>query len=274
MKVITNKKQLIFIIIIASVILFGTYLIGTGFVKRSDVSLFDYKVSEDGTELTMEVHAMSSAGYIRGFKEFNHRNPNILVFYSTFGGFNSTLGAKDTFTLKLSPDMTELYFYKANNNSVDLVLRKEEKTGQWKRPNDIVDIVEEVNYIQEIENPNWGITFEVDEISPTGLYVLCTQSGGAPTGELHTGSRFVVEKWTEKNGWQEPDWIPQKYPVAWTDEAWGIPKDKTIVWYIDWDIVYGKLPAGKYRIGKKVTDFRDTGDYDIAMIYAEFEIKE
>ena len=135
------------------------------------------------------------------------------IFYSSFGGFNSTLGAKDTFTLKLSPDMT-------------------------------------------------------------GLYVLCTQSGGAPTGELHTGSRFVVEKWTEKHGWQEPDWIPQKYPVAWTDEAWGIPKDKTIVWYIDWDIVYGKLPAGKYRIGKKVTDFRDTGDYDIAMIYAEFEIKE
>lgn len=154
MKVITNKKQLIFIIIIALVILFGTYLIGTGFVKRSDVSLFDYKVSEDGTELTMEVHAMSSAGYIRGFKEFNHRNPNILVFYSTFGGFNSMLGAKDTFTLKLSPDMTELYFYKANNNSVDLVLRKEEKTGQWKRPNDIVDIVEEVNDIQKIENPN------------------------------------------------------------------------------------------------------------------------
>lgn len=274
MKVITNKKQLIFIIIIALVILFGTYLIGTGFVKRSDVSLFDYKVSEDGTELTMEVHAMSSAGYIRGFKEFNHRNPNILVFYSTFGGFNSTLGAKDTFTLKLSPDMTELYFYKANNNSVDLVLRKEEKTGQWKRPNDIVDIVEEVNDIQEIENPNWGITFEVDEISATGLYLLCTQSGGEPTGELCTGSRFVVEKLTEKYGWQEVEEIPQKYPSVWTDEAWGIPKDETIVWRIDWDIVYGKLPAGKYRVGKKVTNSRNTGDYDIAMIYAEFEIKE
>ena len=274
MKVITNKKQLIFIIIIALVILFGTYLIGTGFVKRSDVSLFDYKVSEDGTELTMEVHAMSSAGYIRGFKEFNHRNPNILVFYSTFGGFNSTLGAKDTFTLNLSPDMTELYFYKANNNSVDLVLRKEEKTGQWKRPNDIVDIVEEVNDIQEIENPNWGITFEVDEINATGLYLLCTQSGGEPTGELCTGERFVVEKLTEKYGWQEVEEIPQKYPSAWTDEAWGIPKDETIVWRIDWDIVYGKLPAGKYRVGKKVTNSRNTGDYDIAMIYAEFEIKE
>lgn len=274
MKVITNKKQLIFIIIITLVILFGAYLIGTGFVKRSDVSLFDYKVSEDGTELTMEVHAMSSAGYIRGFKEFNHRNPNILVFYSTFGGFNSTLGSKDTFTLKLSPDMTELYFYKANNNSVDLVLRKEEKTGQWKRPNDIVDIVEEVNDIQEIENPNWGITFEVDEISATGLYLLCTQSGGEPTGELRTGERFVVEKLTEKYVWQEVEEIPQKYPSVWTDEAWGIPKDETIVWRIDWDIVYGKLPAGKYRVGKKVTNSRNTGDYDIAMIYAEFEIKE
>lgn len=65
----------------------------------------------------------------------------------------------------------------------------------------------------------------------------------------------------------EREEIPQKYPVVLTDKAWGIPENETVIWRIDWDIVYGKLPAGKYRVGKTVTDFRDTGDYDIAMFY-------
>ena len=111
-------------------------------------------------------------------------------------------------------------------------------------------------------------------MTPTGLYILCTQSGGNPTGELHTGSYYILEKWSETYGWLEADWIPQKYPVAWTEEAWGIPKEDTVVWYIDWESAHGKLTEGHYRIGKEITDFRETGDYDKAMYYAEFEIEQ
>lgn len=31
-------------------------------------------------------------------------------------------------------------------------------------------------------------------------------------------------------------------------------------------------PAGKYRIGKEIMDFRSTGDYDTNTYYANFEV--
>ncbi len=43
-------------------------------------------------------------------------------------------------------------------------------------------------------------------------------------------------------------------------------------WDVNWEWLYGVLAEGKYRIGKEITDFRDTGDYDSAIYYAEFEI--
>lgn len=46
--------------------------------------------------------------------------------------------------------------------------------------------------------------------------------------------------------------------------------DGTIEVETNWEETYGELPAGIYRIGKEVTDFRGTGDYDKEMLCAEF----
>lgn len=124
--------------------------------------------------------------------------------------------------------------------------------------------------LMEIEEI-WGIILSVKDITPMGL--TCTQTGGEPTGELQTGSWYILEKWTQKNGWKEVEWQPQKYDVAWTDEAWIIPKEDTAEWDVDWEWLYGKLSAGSYRIGKSIMDFRETGDYDTQIYYAEFEIQ-
>ena len=43
-------------------------------------------------------------------------------------------------------------------------------------------------------------------------------------------------------------------------------------WEVNWGGRYGTLPVGKYRIGKIITDFRQSGDFDNATYYAEFEI--
>lgn len=147
----------------------------------------------------------------------------------------------------------------------------------WVDPNG--EIVTEGAEIVEIkhypeEKPDWGLTFEVDEVSKRGLYLLCNQSNGEAKGELCTGSYYIIEKWSEEFGWQEAEWIPQKYPVAWSDEAWGIQKNDVTVWRVDWDNLYGELSAGKYRIGKKVIECSDTGDYNFATFYAEFLIEE
>ena len=90
-------------------------------------------------------------------------------------------------------------------------------------------------------------------------------------GELQTGSRFILGKWDEENGWQE---MPIKCEVAWTSEAYFIPKDETTEFEISWEWLYGKLPAGRYIVGKEIMDFRETGDYDTHICYAEFEITE
>ena len=122
-----------------------------------------------------------------------------------------------------------------------------------------------------IFDETWGITLTAEDITSTGVTIRCTQSGGEPTGKLQTGSWYILENWTRENGWQE---APCFAEVAWTEEAWLIPKDDTCEWKVNWEWLYGVLPSGKYRIGKSIMDFRGTGDYDTAIYYAEFEIKK
>ena len=122
-----------------------------------------------------------------------------------------------------------------------------------------------------VENEEkWGVTLEVENVTPSGATLKCIQSGGEATGELETGSWFIIEKWSKETGWQE---APCFCEPGWTEEAWLIIKDDISDWEVDWEWLYGELPAGKYRIGKEIMDFRRTGDYDKQMYYAEFIIE-
>ena len=118
----------------------------------------------------------------------------------------------------------------------------------------------------------WGLTFTAKDVTPTGCTVVFTQSGGNPTGEeMFTGTYSIVERY--KNGeWGEVEWLPQEYDVAWAAVALIINENDSTEFNEGWGTIYGVLPAGKYRIGKKVTDFRKAGDYDEKMYYAYFEI--
>ena len=127
--------KVIAVIVLAIIILIGAFLIRCGFVKRTDVALMDYFVSEDGTELTLQTAVTSSIGYTRDFIDNGGGvKPHYLTFYSTFGGINSSWGAKNTFVLELAPEDTEIYFSRPDKG-YELVLQKDEATGQWRRPN-------------------------------------------------------------------------------------------------------------------------------------------
>ena len=95
---------------------------------------------------------------------------------------------------------------------------------------------------------DWGITLKAKNVTPTGLTIECEQSGGENVAELQTGSDYIIQ--TQKDG----EWLNVEYllDVIWTLEAWGIPKDSTITWNVKWEGLYGKLPAGTYRIGKEI----------------------
>ncbi len=117
----------------------------------------------------------------------------------------------------------------------------------------------------------WGVTLIAQDVTPVGMKLLIKQEGGEPTGELQTGDFFVVE---QKDG---EEW--QKYPTnplidyAWHQVAYMIKKNDTTEFEVEWKWLYDELPAGEYRLGKEIMDFRGPGDFDKEMYYAEFEVK-
>lgn len=120
-------------VLITVVILFLVYFIGTGLRKTTSVYIYKYSVSEDGSKLKFYVAPWTSIGCTRGFRDKGGGvKPHYLVFYSTFGGFNSSFGAKTEFELELDENDTEIYMYSVGGYK--LVLQKEEETGEWVRP--------------------------------------------------------------------------------------------------------------------------------------------
>lgn len=117
----------------------------------------------------------------------------------------------------------------------------------------------------------WGITLTAENITSTSVTIKCTQTAGNPTGELQTGSWYILEQWTQESGWKEMPYIIDG-ELGWTAEAWMIPMNDTCEWEVEWEWLYGTLPEGKYRIGKSIMDFRDSGDFDTATYHAEFNI--
>ena len=123
------------------------------------------------------------------------------------------------------------------------------------------------------EQPDaWGITLSAENVTNTGMTLVCTQSGGKFKGELQTGSPFVLERFVEG------EWLPvgaiPGLEVAWTMEAWGIQPNFTTRWKVDWEWLYGYLEPGTYRMSKQIMDFRSPGKYTEKIYYVEFGIDE
>jgi hypothetical protein len=125
--------------------------------------------------------------------------------------------------------------------------------------------------LNEVEDDTWGIQLNATKITPTGMTLVCKQSGGEPTGELLTGSYLILEESINEQ-WLPVEMTPSEYERAWTDEAWIIPMNDTVEWEVSWEWLYGELPDGNYRIGKKIMDFRSAGNYDEKIYYATFEV--
>lgn len=118
----------------ALVLLVAGWMIGSGFTTNNSVYLTDdFSVSEDGSTLTFTVGLASSMGYVRGYTDGGGgAKPHYLRFYAAWGGLNSKLGARDTFTLTLAPEDTEIWFSRGDGGYA-LVLQKDGDSGQWKR---------------------------------------------------------------------------------------------------------------------------------------------
>lgn len=110
------------------------WMIATGFSVQTSAYITDeFTVAEDGSEITFHTGVGSSMGFIRGYKdEGGGIKPHYLKFYSAWGGLNSSLGAKNEYTLRLGTEDTEIYVYHGDGGYT-LSLKKDETTGAWYR---------------------------------------------------------------------------------------------------------------------------------------------
>ena len=127
-------KKRVGIIVLVLVCMIVLEVVVSGFsIQYSAYITDDFTVSEDGSKITFKVGVGSSMGYVRGYKdEGGGVKPHYLKFYSAWGGFNSSIGAKNEFVLELSPEDTEIYVYHGEGG-YDLALKKDATSGKWER---------------------------------------------------------------------------------------------------------------------------------------------
>lgn len=105
---------------------------GSGFVRKGDAYLEDYSVSEDGTEITLELGVASSAGYLR--KAAVHQQAGGKLYldcYAAFGGVNGSIGAQTTYRISLDAETKSIALYR-NADCYEVILEKNED-GIWQR---------------------------------------------------------------------------------------------------------------------------------------------
>lgn len=231
-----KKKNILFITFISICVLILSFLIGTGFIKRTDVVLTTYSVSEDGKTLTFHAGVTSSMGYIRGFKDNGGGvKPHYLTFYSTFGGLNSSFGAANEFVLNLDESDTEVYFDRADGG-YELVLYKDIETGKWVKTN---TNREEISVIQ---------TYEVTDSELVDEY-------------LENDKLITIVKYYEMSDgtWKTDEHIYQ-YRLEITGRMNNAAKDSTYVFLSNVEEITFDQAWKASGLGSSMTDYFDVED--------------
>ena len=122
----------------------------------------------------------------------------------------------------------------------------------------------------QTEFPDWGLTLSAKDVTPSGLTLVCTQSGGETSGDIMTGEDYYLTVW-KKGHWRMVMPVIENY--GWNSLAHWITKDDDTEFKIDWKWLYGELEPGTYRLVKEFMDFRKTADYDEAIYWVEFVIE-
>ena len=125
-----TKKQTILVLLI--VVLALGAIIGSGFLKKTDMVLYEYAVSEDGTSVSLTAAPTSAIGRARGYEEEVIDGGHYLTFYRTFGFFGFHASEID-YEIALSEEDTGIYFNRPGGE-FELVLEKDPATGEWVQP--------------------------------------------------------------------------------------------------------------------------------------------
>ena len=179
--------------------------------------------------------------------------------------------------------ITIKYDYSKLNLSIGNIVKAAYKSeSETNEVTDVIDITLVANNLEEFENPpsvseikskEWGIQMTVENVTPSGLTLVCNQTGGENIVELNTSSFYNVQVLKDGN-YVDVNYILEPNDIAWTSEAYIVALNDTTTWDINWETLYGKLPVGQYRIAKEIINFKGVGQNDEAYIFVDFEITE
>ena len=114
----------------------------------------------------------------------------------------------------------------------------------------------------------WPIIMQVKDgiATPSGATITLKNFTGI---EYTYGESYTVQRKTD-NGWI--DVVPILENYGFTAIGYILPPMESEEIIIDWEWLYGTLPAGDYRIAKEALFVKSQGDYDTFALYATFSI--
>ena len=118
------------------------------------------------------------------------------------------------------------------------------------------------------ENP-WGITLSVENVTPTGLTMVVTQSDVELTETLITGLSYNDLEVFSKDGWVDVVDISGELSGS-LGTGVAINENDTQTFNAAWEWKYGSLTSGYYRIGKTISVY---GSEESITLYAQFQIE-
>ena len=113
-----------------------------------------------------------------------------------------------------------------------------------------------------IDYEDWGLTFTVTQLSPSGVTLECAQSGGQQFGRLNVAGLMLSRKNPDTQDWERVEPLDASTsadiykayseitPKPEDDLAMGGTKELTY----DLEAMFGRLTAGEYKISLNIVD--------------------
>lgn len=148
------------------------------------------------------------------------------------------------------------------------------------------------NRIELYYGDAWHVfAYQEDSFEGVSLYVTKADKRGASLTisndsekDIEYGEDYIIEQYNgEQETWEfvatywdrlSEEEAETKPKFGFHDIAYIVEKGDSKTITVDWTDYYGELAKGKYRIVKKIIDFRQTADYDTYTLMAEFELME
>lgn len=118
---------------------------------------------------------------------------------------------------------------------------------------------------------DWGVVMSAENITHSGMTLKIKTDKTELENPLGTGSAYELDVYNGKF-WERVPYNTSYENIAWDAVMYIIAGD-TYSDDINWEWLYGELPAGKYRISKQITD-NNPGKSIWHEFYLEFEIKD